>query len=63
MMNNIKKHDVNHPLWDVINNLQIMRSYLKDDDNILKNLIVEPYFDLLDETIEKVEALYQKDIE
>jgi len=38
-------------------------SYLKDDDNILKNLIVEPYFDLLDETIEKVEALYQKDIE
>jgi hypothetical protein len=46
-----------------MNNLQIMRSYLKDDDNILKNLIVEPYFDLLDETIEKVEALYQKDIE
>jgi|LakMenEpi03Aug12_release.lakeMendotaPanAssembly.Ray.scaffolds.fasta_scaffold70406_6 hypothetical protein len=62
-MNNIKKHDINHPLWDVMNNLQIMRSYLKDDDNILKNLIVEPYFDLLDETIEKVEALYQKDIE
>jgi hypothetical protein len=62
-MNKIKKHDINHPLWDVMNNLQIMRSYLKDDDNILKNLIVEPYFDLLDETIEKVEALYQKDIE
>jgi hypothetical protein len=62
-MNNIKKHDINNPLWDVMNNLQIMRSYLKDDDNILKNLIVEPYFDLLDETIEKVEALYQKDIE
>jgi hypothetical protein len=35
-MNNIKKHDINHPLWDVMNNLQIMRSYLKDDDNILK---------------------------
>ena len=62
-MNKIKKHDINHPLWDVMNNLQIMRSYLKDDDNILKNLIVEPYFDLLDETIKKVEALYQMDIE
>jgi hypothetical protein len=62
-MNNIKKHDINHPLWDVMNNLEVIRSYLKDDDNILKNLISEPCFDLLDETIEKVEVLYQKDIE
>jgi hypothetical protein len=62
-MNKIKKHDINHPLWDVMNNLHIIRSYLKDDDNILKNLIVEHCFDLLDETIEKVEAIYQKDIE
>jgi len=46
-----------------MNNLEVIRSYLKDDDNILKNLISEPCFDLLDETIEKVEVLYQKDIE
>ena len=57
----MKKHDINHPLWDVMNNLQIIRSYLKDDD-IVKNIIVEACFDLLDETIEKVKALYQKDI-
>ena len=57
----MKKHDINHPLWDVMNNLQIIRSYLKDDV-IVKNIIVEACFDLLDETIEKVKALYQKDI-
>jgi len=62
-MNNIKKHDINHPLWNVINNLHIIRSYLKDEDNIFKYIIVEPCFDLLNETIEQVETLYQKDIE
>jgi hypothetical protein len=59
----MKKHDINHPLWEVMNNLHIIRSYLSDENSILKDLIVEHCFDLLNETIEQVENLYQKDIE
>jgi hypothetical protein len=62
-MNNVKKHNINHPLWNVMNNLYIMRDYLKDDDSILKDIVVRGYFELLDETIEQIEVLYQKDIE
>lgn len=59
----MKKYDINHPLWEVMNNLHIIRSYLSDENSILKDLIVEHCFDLLNETIEQVETLYRKDIE